>query len=473
MGSFPLVVAACLLFSTFSGADPIHIPITRRSGTPTTRMNLLAAAEFMRARYGYGSAATSQRRGIEQSLNFVNQQGDSIYFGTINIGTPPQPLNVILDTGSSDLWVADSNCTNCDGQTPLFRPDQSKSYVRQTNPNASVTYASGHVAGLNSTDTVSMGNLSLQSQGFLSVQSVANGLLAGSVSGMMGLAFGAISSTKAVPFWQGLISSNQLAAPEMAFWLTRFLDTNFQEEEPGGSFTLGGTNLSLYQGDIEFLPLAGPSQPTYWLLNVSAVTVQGQSLNISTDNTLAAIDTGTTLIGGPTIDVHNLWGQIPGSGPVPSKPGYFQFPCTTTLNISMAFGGKLWPIAPADMNLGTVNMFLGLGDSGSMCIGGLFDWTLSNDTVADKGKPSWVIGDTFLKNVYSVYRQNPLSIGFAQLSDLAVSLSAPEDAKNTSSPATTAIPPPTEGSSSSFTLNPISSVSLSLIFLFFAFVVVP
>ncbi|KAJ6568774.1 aspartic peptidase domain-containing protein [Mycena capillaripes] len=470
MGSFPLVVAAWLLFSTFSGADPIHIPITRRS---STRMNLSAAAEFMRARYGYGSAATSQRRATEQSLNFVNQQGDSIYFATINIGTPPQSFNVILDTGSSDLWVADSNCTNCDGQTPLFRPDQSKSYVQQTNPNASISYASGQVVGLNSIDSVSMGNFSLQSQGFLSVQSVANGLISGSVSGMMGLAFGTISSTKAVPFWQGLILSNQLAAPEMAFWLTRFLDTEFQEEEPGGSFTLGGINSSLYQGDIEFLPLAGPSQPTYWLLNLSAVIVQGQSLNISTNGSaLAAIDTGTTLIGGPATEVRNLWSQIPGSGPIPSKPGFFQFPCTTTLNISMAFGGKLWSIAPADMNLGTVNMFLGLGngDSGSsMCVGGIYDWMLGNDTVAGQGKPSWVIGDTFLKNVYSVYRQNPPSIGFAQLSDLAVSSSG----QNTSSPAPTATPPPTEGSSSSYTLIPFSSASLSLIFLFFAFVFIP
>ncbi|KAJ7257963.1 aspartic peptidase domain-containing protein [Mycena haematopus] len=467
MGSFPLVVSACLIFAIVSVADLMHIPITRRSRAPSTRMNLLAAAEFMRARYGYGSASTSQRRGIEESLNF---QGDSSYFGTISIGTPPQSLNVILDTGSSDLWVADSNCTNCGGQTPLFKPDQSESYVQQTNPNASVSYASGQVIGLNSTDNVSMGNFSFQSQGFLSVQSVANGLIAGSVSGMMGLAFSAISTTKTVPFWQGLISSNQLAAPEMAFWLTRFLDTNFQEEEPGGSFTLGGTNSSLYQGDIEFLPLAGsPSQPTYWLLDVSAVTVQGQSLNVSSETTLAAIDTGTTLIGGPAIDVRNLWSQIPDSGPVPSRPGFFQFPCTTTLNISMAFGGTLWPIDPADMNLGTVNMFLGLGDSGSMCIGAIYDWTLANVTVTDQTKPSWVIGDTFLKNVYSVYRQNPLSIGFAQLSDLGASSSAPRDGQNTSSPAAPATTPAAEGTSSSYTLKPVSSSSLCLAFLFLFF----
>ncbi|KAJ7929665.1 aspartic peptidase domain-containing protein [Mycena leptocephala] len=450
MGSLPLVVAACLLFSTVSGADPIHIPITRRSGAPITRMNLLAAAEFMRARYGYGSAATSQRRGIEQSLNFVNQQGDSIYFGTIDVGTPPQSFNVILDTGSSDLWVADSSCTNCDQQTPLFRPDQSKSYVQQRNSNTSVSYASGQVVGFNSTDSVSMGNFSLQSQGFLSVQSVARGLLAGSVSGMMGLAFGAISSTKTLPFWQGLISNNQLAAPEMAFWLTR----------TGGSFTLGGTNSSLYHGDIEFLPLAGPSKPTYWLLNVSMVTVQGQSLNVSTDNgALAAIDTGTTLIGGPATEVRNLWGQIPGSG---RYQAYLDsFTCTTMLNISMAFGGKLWPISPADMNLGTVNMFLGMGDGGSMCIGGIFDWTGNGTVPVEQGKPSW-------KNVYSVYRQSPLSIGFAQLSDLAVSSSAPGNGRNTSDPETTTMPPPpTEGSSSSYTLNPVSSSSLSFVFLFF------
>jgi hypothetical protein len=46
----------------------------------------------------------------------------------------------------------------------------------------------------------------------------------------MGLAFSAISAT---PFWQALISSKQLAAPEMVFQLTRFRGTNFQEEEPG------------------------------------------------------------------------------------------------------------------------------------------------------------------------------------------------------------------------------------------------
>jgi cathepsin D len=85
----------------------------------------------------------------------------------------------------------------------------------------------------------------------------------------MGLAFDGISSTHTTPFWEGLVSSGQLDAPEMSFWLTRFHGAKKQqEEEPGGSFILGGTNSSLFQGEIEFIDMTGPSD-TFWLLSVS------------------------------------------------------------------------------------------------------------------------------------------------------------------------------------------------------------
>lgn len=79
----------------------------------------------------------------------------------------------------------------------------------------------------------------------------------------------------------------------------------------------------------------------------------------------------------------------------------------------MAFGGKAWPINPDDMNLGRVST------GSSMCAGGIFDLNAGSSIGEGGGNPNWVVGATFLKNVYSVFRYQPAAIGFAQLSDAA------------------------------------------------------
>lgn len=100
------------------------------------------------------------------------------------------------------------------------------------------------------------------------VDTVSTGLLDGTVSGIMGLAFSAIASTGATPFWQTLIANNQLSSPEMSFWLTRSSSTNTQDVS-GGVFTLGGTNASLFSGTVEFLDMP-TTTPTFWLLTLSS-----------------------------------------------------------------------------------------------------------------------------------------------------------------------------------------------------------
>jgi cathepsin D len=85
----------------------------------------------------------------------------------------------------------------------------------------------------------------------------------------LGLAFPALARSEATPFWDALIQGNQLAAPEMSFYLERLLDdTNAPNEAPGGVFTLGGTNSSLFSGQIEFLDIVG-NPNTFWLLTLS------------------------------------------------------------------------------------------------------------------------------------------------------------------------------------------------------------
>ena len=87
----------------------------------------------------------------------------------------------------------------------------------------------------------------------------------------MGFAFGSVAVTNSTPFWQNLLNSNELSQPLMSFWLTRFVNvTGAQQVEPGGQFTLGGTNTTLYTGDIEYLNLTS-DPPDYWALDITSL----------------------------------------------------------------------------------------------------------------------------------------------------------------------------------------------------------
>jgi len=353
----------------------------------------------------------------------INMQIDASYAASLSIGTPPQTFNVVLDTGSSDLWVADTGCTSCSGIT-LFDHTKSTSF-NASNVATTIPYGQGRVSGQIVQDTVTMAGFTVPSQTFLAATVLAQDVISAPASGLMGLAFSALTATKSTPFWQSLTSSSLLSSPEFAFQLTRergnALATN---TEYGGIFTLGGTNSSLYSGSIEFLNMPNNADPTFWLLNLASVTAQGKSVPITTSAALSAIDTGTTLIGGPTADVQAIWDAV-GGQPIPQMAGYYQYPCSTSISISISFGGQSWPIDPKDMNFGP------LDQTGKQCIGAIFDLSMGTNIVSGGGNPNWVIGATFLKNVYSVYRSNPPSIGFAQLSAAAGGSGTPGAAPST------------------------------------------
>jgi cathepsin D len=75
--------------------------------------------------------------------------------------------------------------------------------------------------------------------------------------------------------------------------------------------TIGGTNSSLYTGNINYINL---TQAQYWLIPMTSMSVQGgQTITLTGVNQNAVIDTGTTLIGGPKAILDQLYSQINGA----------------------------------------------------------------------------------------------------------------------------------------------------------------
>ncbi|MBW0559148.1 hypothetical protein O181_098863, partial [Austropuccinia psidii MF-1] len=346
------------------------------------------------------------------------------YFASIAIGTPPQLLNVILDTGSSDLWLASSNCTISSGCStglgPKFDPLKSSTSTT-SNTQFSIKYGSGSATGKIYTDNITFAGFNISPQSFAVVDTVTSELLSKDVSGLLGLGFQPLASSRIMPLWQSLItngSAYNISFPGFSFALTRFINvTHPAEVEPGGLFTLGTLNASLIApGEaINFIGVPQGLQ-SYWLIPMDGIQVNGSPLDLSHQTTPnVAIDTGTTLIGGPADQVKQFYNHVLGSSPASgSYQGYYSYPCNSTVNVTLKFGGKNYNMTPDDFNLGP------FGTNGR-CLGSVFELELSG---ASKSLISWVIGDSFLKNVLSVYRYFPPAVGFAKLSNAFNSTSA-------------------------------------------------
>ncbi|KAF9234984.1 aspartic peptidase domain-containing protein [Melanogaster broomeanus] len=379
------------------------MPLRRRNPASLDAAELAILAKGQRdavmAKYG---GQPEQKRSTGYNLQGL----DSGYYGSLAIGTPPVSFDVLLDTGSSDLWVAGTSCgVSCDG-VGLYDASASSTF---TNKSTSfyIQYGQGEAAGYIATDTVQMAGFSVSNQGFAVVDATTQGLLTSPISGILGLAWASIAASQQTPLWQTLASSGAWDSSLFAVQLTRFTnDTKAQTLEPGGVLTMGYTNSSLYTGSIEYIDI--PGTPSYWYLDLAELTVQGTSISLSGSG-MAAIDTGTTNIAGPSADIAEIYAQVPGSSPMTgSWEGYYQFPCSTEVSVTFSFGGTTWSMSAADFSYAPI--------SSSQCIGAFF----AISTGGSSASPSWVIGDAFLKNVYSVFRYSPASIGFAALSETAL-----------------------------------------------------
>jgi len=365
--------------------------------------------EGLMAKYG---GRTTAKRSTGTNL-ITNNGGDSSFFGSLAIGTPAVAFDVILDTGSADLWVAGNTCSSGCSNVPTFDASVSSTFTNKSTP-FSIVYGTGDARGTLASETVQMAGFSVANQVFAVCDEVSTELLTNPVSGLLGLAWQPLASSGATPFAQTLASGNSWDSPVMAFQLTRFLNqSGAQQLEAGGSFTMGFVNSTLYTGDIEYIDM--PVTNTYWILPITAMTVQGNSITMpSGSDSYAAIDTGTTLVGGPSDQIANIYAQIPDSQPATGNyEGYYTYPCDTSVTVTLSFGGRSWTVSPADFQSQEI--------SRGTCLGAFFSLTTGDSA------PAWIVGDAFLKNVYSVFRFNPPSIGFASLSDYSLSMNGDLD----------------------------------------------
>lgn len=419
-----------------SSGSSLKMPIYQRNkrnyaDPEATKKFIQAQRDHVRARYG----SSKVKREVMESMSKRQIIGlsdvglDSFYVGQVSVGTPSQTFQIILDTGSADFWLADSSCTSSGcSEISLFDSSSSSPFQSSSTP-FEIQYGSGAAQGTLASDSVSLAGYTVQSQTLAVVDQLAANTLNYPASGIMGFGFEQLASSGATPFWQVLAEGSTLQSKVFTFQLARDSDASSTSTvAPGGVFTLGQLDSAQYAGSVNYIDLSG--NQGYWTIPLQAYSVNGASTSLSSSNT-AIVDTGTSLIITPPQVAAAIYQQIPNAKSYGSD-GTYAIPCSSNVDLTMTFGGKAYTVNSQDMLNGIVD------SSGQYCLGGVLGESLGT------GAPDYIIGDTFLKNVFTVFQYSPAAVGFASLvgssaQTAATSAAAAASAGTTSQAASTPI----------------------------------
>jgi len=320
----------------------------------------------------------------------INNYMDAEYYGPISLGTPPQTFQVVFDTGSSNLWVPSSQCTNCGITKPKYDHTKSSTYVANGTV-FNITYGSGPVSGFLSYDNLAWGTNVIKKTEFAEITDVTGlgaGWFAGKFDGILGMAFQSISVDNIITPFQLLVNQGLVSSPVFGFYLST--DTTAI-----GELTLGGTDSSHYSGALTWVDL---TSATYWETKQDYLKLGTTSY---TNVSRIVLDTGTSTFAGPVADVAAIAAAL---GATPVVPGEeyailcAKVPLMPDLHIGI--GGKDYVFKGADYVIQQA------GDP--LCVLAI----LGLDIPPPAG-PLWIMGDTFIRKYYTAFDMGNQRLGFA------------------------------------------------------------
>jgi len=275
-------------------------------------------------------------------------------FSEITIGTPPQTFKVVLDTGSSNLWVPSSECGSIACYLHTKYDSSSSSTYKKNGTAFEIRYGSGSLSGFVSQDVMTIGDLKIKDQIFAEATEEPGLAFAfGRFDGILGLGYDTISVNKIPPPFYNMIDQGLLDEPVFAFYLS---DTNNGDDSEA---TFGGVDESHYTGKITTIPLR---RKAYWEVDLDAITFGDSTAEL--ENTGVILDTGTSLIALPTTLAELLNKEI---GAKKGYNGQYTIECEkrdSLPDMSFTLSGHEFAITPYDYILevqgSCISSFMGM-----------------------------------------------------------------------------------------------------------------
>ena len=309
---------------------------------------------------------------------------------SIGIGTPPQTMSVLIDTGSNLFWVRSSKCKSTECMTGnRAKYDASKSTTfRAVGTNESITYGDQTAVKCNTNlEALTIGNKVVNNQPICEAFDIYTPVE--SVDGIIGIAPPGARNTSATFFPSLMLTSPSLAV--ISFWYNTKDDSN----PNSGEITIGGVDTTRFVGELDYLPIS--SVRSYWSVSFDGVT-DSDGNNLSTLSGSIIVDTGTSVVLLPYSLVNSLYKRMNAS-----DDGVLDCATADSLPPIVFYLGK----TGVPLTLSGKDLYFTLPCSTGTCCHSIF-------YAGGDGDIS-ILGALFLRNFYTVYDYDKARIGFGTL----------------------------------------------------------
>ncbi|KAJ7091158.1 acid protease [Mycena epipterygia] len=325
---------------------------------------------------------------------------DLQWFGNMTVGTPPQIVSVVFDTGSSTLEFASTLCgASCDNQVK-FDSTKSSTFI-DGKTTSSITFSTGvgvdPVIGANyrltlrsATDTVSVGGLTVPSTSLFLITNQTAKFGIDPFSGIQGM------SARAQGFFAGLI--NQGLPSLFSLFLT-------PQAVGHAEMTVGGIDTTKFKGNLTFASLPAGSSAT-WTLNSPQLSVNGKTTSVLKATRNVIFDSGTSNVLFPTATANAIYALIsPNIVPHTAEPGTYGIACDliSTLPASIDITFTAQNGSPFNLTIPSSELSVGpFADNPAIC-----------QTLINAFDGLSLVGGSLLKHYYSVWDVGGQRMGFA------------------------------------------------------------
>lgn len=386
-----------LLATTLLGADAINLLQPRDGTAPRVVQHDIQRRDIPDRLRQIRSDRNRMRKRDGDTLEINLQNEEALYLLEASLGTPPQPLALHLDTGSSDLWVNVASSDFCQEHSQAcqaggtYEANASSTYEYE-NSMFTITYVDGTGAtGDYVEDTFEFGGVSLENQQF------GVGYESSKSIGVLGIGYTTheVSANYGetypnVP--QKLTDEGYIASNAYSLWLN---DLNAST----GNILFGGVDSAKYTGELQTLPVIQEQGGIYaeLIIAMTAVGANGNVGSIAADLEYAALlDSGTSLMYLPNAITDAIF---PALGAV-----WDEELGAASVDCSLAQSDETLDLTFSEPTIRIPMNELVLASGPNTCILG----------VAKAFSSIPVLGDTFLRSAYVVYNLEENEISLAQ-----------------------------------------------------------